>query len=131
MLAGMRTDAPNGSRQRDFFLDNLHSTVKIALCNFLDIALTVCTGRTVELARTAAVAGVVAHQQFQRDLPRLVDARSIEPDDIAVHGLCRAGAQQLRERSASAVVKYLNGTEPAGAVNADAFVIESIAWMKW
>ena len=95
LLARMGTDPAERRGDRIRFVKRLYGVRETALCDFLDVLLAVGSCGTVELARPEAVAVVVAHQQFHRELPRLESALALGVDNHALGNLRRAGAEKL------------------------------------
>ena len=94
-LARVWADPADRRRQRNFFLYYFNSAAVIALCDSLNITLTVGTGGTVKRARPFTVALMITHEQLQRNFANLYDALRLGKIHGAVSSDSRAGAHKL------------------------------------
>ena len=71
LLTRMRADRPDTCRQRKSFFHDTYCIMIVASADSLYIGHAVCSCRTAKGARSFAVAVMITHQKFQRDLPCL------------------------------------------------------------
>ena len=97
LFAGVRADAADGGRHRNFFFDALDSLGVFAVRDQPDIALTIGIGRTRFRAGRFAVAVMIGEQQLQRHLARTHHAGRVGMYHHAVRRLGGTRAQELAD----------------------------------
>ncbi len=116
VFTGMRADAADGGRDGEGFVDGLDRLLELTVLDLLDVLLAVRHGGAVQLAGTAAVAGVVREEQLEGGLAGADDAIGVRVDHIALHGLRGTGAEEFRDTF------DLDEADAAGTVDGGALV---------
>ena len=112
-LAGMGTDPTDRGRQREGLHHRRRGVGEAPFGDLADVLLAVGVGGVLDLAGTEAVAVVVAHQELERELPRLEGALALRVHHHAFAHLGGAGPEELR------AALGLHHADAAGAVGGE------------